>query len=241
MEESVCLDMKNLDLVELAQQPEWKTMIVNVVHKERMDPWNIDISVLAAKFLERVNEMKRIDFRIPANAILASSILLRFKSDAWSVAQEADVLYEPIYIPDEIISEPIFPTLEPSIRVTKRKVTLDELIDAIDDIIVREKKNVEKKRVMNNVIPPQLVDLMKQDGVDFEKKVEEIYEKMLKTADSSNLTLFSNLLSKKDADDVIEHLVPMLHLANKLRIDVWQDEVFGEIFINVVKPQCDAK
>lgn len=222
----------NLNLIELTQQPEWKQILTNIVQKEKMDPWNIDICLLTDKFTEEISEIKKIDFRIPANAILASSILLRFKSDAWILSKNLD-LAEVIYIPDSVISEPIFPTLEPMLRMTKRNVTFDELINAIEDIMIKEKQSGQKRKIVVNAIPQHIVDLMRQDGEGFEKKVDEVMQKILNTVDKDKLTVFSNLITKKEKDEVIQHFVPVLHLANNDKIDIWQDEHFGEIFIQV--------
>lgn len=221
-----------IDFVTLTQQPEWKEMLHNIVKNEKMNPWDVDIEGLSLKFMDRIKEMKKVDFRVPANAILACSILLRFKSDAWTLKEELGIL-EPIYIPDAIIAEPIFPTLEPMLRVTKRKVNLDELIDAIEDIIFKEKKQASEKRVVLNTIPQPLIDLMKQDGESFEKLLKDVKSRIESTADSDKMTTFSNLLRKRDADDVVENIVPVLHLANKSEIDMWQDKRFGEIFIQL--------
>lgn len=225
-------DMESIDFVSLTQQPEWKELLYGIVKNEKMDPWDVDISLLSSKFMDRINDMKKVDFRVPANAILACSILLRFKSDAWTLKEELNLL-EPIYIPDAIIAEPIFPTLEPMLRVTKRKVNLDELIDAIEDIIFREKKQASEKRVVLNTIPQPLIDLMRQDGESFEKLLKDVKSRIVSTADSEHLTTFSNLLRKRDADDVVENIVPVLHLANKNEIGLWQEKVFGEIFIQL--------
>ena len=90
----------NLDLAELAQQPEWKVMLYDVIQKEKMDPWNVDITLLTEKFMENLRQMKQFNFRVPANAILASSILLRFKSDSWAIHALLDDNL--IYIPASI-------------------------------------------------------------------------------------------------------------------------------------------
>ncbi|MEM0372572.1 MAG: hypothetical protein QXO69_01895 [archaeon] len=232
MHENALSASEGIDIVTLTQQPEWKEMLYSVVKSEKMNPWDIDISLLSQKFMERIREMKKMDFRVPANAILACSILLRFKSDAWTLKEELGIL-EPIYIPDAIIAEPVFPTLEPMLRVTKRKVNLDELIDAIEDAIFKEKKQASEKRVVVNAIPQPLIYLMKQDGENFEKLLEDVMSRIKSTADSQKMTTFSNLLRRRDADDVVENFVPVLHLANKNEIDMWQEKMFGEIFIQI--------
>ena len=78
MQESVKFGDTNL--VTLIDVPEWKTILLDLVSSEKMDPWNIDIVDLSEKYLKKINSMEQTDLRVPANAILASAILLRAKS-----------------------------------------------------------------------------------------------------------------------------------------------------------------
>ncbi len=54
----------------------------------KVDPWNIDIVDLTEKYIERLREMKELDLRISARAILAASILVRMKSEALLYSDE---------------------------------------------------------------------------------------------------------------------------------------------------------
>ena len=78
MQNSVVLGDTNL--ISLIDVPEWKSILLDLVSSEKMDPWNIDIVELSEKYLQKINSMELMDLRVPANAILASSILLRAKS-----------------------------------------------------------------------------------------------------------------------------------------------------------------
>ena len=44
-----------VDLVDLIEQPAWKSILIELVKKERMDPWEIAISHLAYKYVHRIN------------------------------------------------------------------------------------------------------------------------------------------------------------------------------------------
>ncbi len=226
------MEKPKIDLVELASQPEWKEMLFNIVKKEGMDPWDIDISLLTSKFVEHVNSLKRMDFRIPANAVLASSILLRYKSNNWKLSEEREE-YPLIFIPDEIIPEPVPIELEPVTRITKRKVTLEELINAIEDVMKKEKKAAQKHKPKKPEIPTSILKLVNVDEEDFERVEEEVLQRIMKTLDKTRMTVFSNILKSNTTEEVISTLVPVLHLAHKGKIVIWQEEVFGEIFIQL--------
>jgi len=177
--------------------------------------------------------MRKLNLRVPANAILAASVLLRFKSDSWSLEKE-EVL--PVFIPDVPYYAPEIPHLAPMMRTTARKVSVDELISAVGDIIVKEEKKAQRRKLRaEKMIPMELLALVDFNGEHFEKKMTQVYRRIKNRADVQNLALFSQLLDKGcTTADVIDNLVPILHLANQQRINIWQEDVFGEIFIKLV-------
>jgi segregation and condensation protein A len=222
-----------LDLIGIAEKPEWKEILIDVVKNQNLDPWDIDLSLISQKYLEQVKELKKLNLRVSANVVLASSILLRYKSDSWVLTQEETIV--PIMIPDEIYSEPVIPQLESVLRTTTRKVSLEELIAAMEDIMNKEKKKAERQnRLLERIVPDNLLE-MAQNSEDFEKKLKESLEEIKKNVDEENLVLFSDLIEEKTSDGVINHLIPVLHLANDGKIAVWQEKAFGEIFIHLLE------
>src|SRR3989338_3225268 len=59
----------------------WQSMIYELIKSEQMNPWDIDISLLTKKYLETVQKLQEANFFISGKVLLASSILLRIKSD----------------------------------------------------------------------------------------------------------------------------------------------------------------
>ncbi len=224
-----------LDLIGIAEKPEWKEILVDVVKNQNLDPWDIDLSLVSQKYLERVKELKQLNLRVSANVVLASSILLRYKSDSWVLTQQETIV--PIMIPDEIYSEPIVPQLESVLRTTTRKVSLEELIAAVEDIMSKEKKKAEKQsRLLERIVPDSLLEIA-ANSEDFEKNLKDSLEEIKKNVDEENLVLFSDLIENKTSADIINHLIPVLHLANDGKIGVWQEKAFGEIFIHLLETE----
>lgn len=215
-------------LVDLIEKPTWKTLLVNTVKSEGMDPWDIDVALLASKYAEKIRQMKVRDFRIPANAVLASAILIRFKSDSWQlIPEETEVVEEPL---EEYESLGLFneiPELEVAQRITTRRVTLEELIEAVEHVMEKTKR---KKRGRVRV-PVETMQLTIGKKEEFQKIINKVYNKILEKADSQGLVLFSDLLAERTRAEVVRVLLSLLHLANEGKISVWQEKVFGEIFI----------
>src|SRR3989338_4987490 len=58
----------------------WQNIIYELVKSEQMDPWDIDVSMLAQKYIDMLRSLKEHDFRISGKVLLAAAILLKIKS-----------------------------------------------------------------------------------------------------------------------------------------------------------------
>ncbi len=58
----------------------WQTVIHELVKTEQMDPWDIDISKLAKRYMETLKVLQEHSFSISGKMILASAILLKLKA-----------------------------------------------------------------------------------------------------------------------------------------------------------------
>ena len=88
MEEILPAGQKKLDLVSFVNYDTWKELLIELVEKQQLDPWNIDITELVNSYINAVKALKVMDLRIPANIILAASILLRMKSSMLTFSNE---------------------------------------------------------------------------------------------------------------------------------------------------------
>ncbi len=243
---------EEINLEEIAKRHDWREILKEIVEKEDMDPWDIKLSRLVEEYIQTIRKMQKMDFKVPANAMLASSILLRKKSSSWIIKEEdepeKDFKYweeipttpDQIPPPREEIPEP-----KPKKRKTKRKVSLDELIDAVEDVIDKEKQKARKKakeeskekQKGQDLVPDQLLEMAKKTTKNFEEKTEELENKIEQKIDDENLTTFTELIEEnenqeKGEREIVNTFIPLLHLANQGRISVWQEEIFGEIFIH---------
>ena len=58
----------------------WRSIIIDLVKKEDMDPWDINISLLSKKYIDRIKQLKESDLKVSGKVLLAAAILLRVKS-----------------------------------------------------------------------------------------------------------------------------------------------------------------
>lgn len=214
-------------LEKIITYPTWREMLLDLVSKEELDPWDIDISVVTAKYIDSIRKMKTVELRIPANLILAAAILLRYKSEILKFEEPEPEFDEPMedYGPIEI------PDIELNGRIPpKRRVTLDELINAVDKIFKEEKTRSEMKLDKPTFPSSMVVEIPK---FDIDKEIEMVLTKINGMKDDEGLVLFSNLISDDDAESKIYALLPLLYLHQTSKIHLIQEEIFGDIIINV--------
>ncbi len=235
------------DLVMLVEIPEWKSILLDLIKSEKMDPWDIDLVHLAQKYLERIKSMQNNNLYVPANALLACAILLNMKADIlrqYFVEEEAQDMdedlvadfaflddYEPLPEPEQSSESPAPPQVLPPVRITARRVTLEELLAAMERVM-KAKKSVPCRPEVE--IDP-LEDFMEEmEKNDVEELIEETYQRILDSLDSEGITTLSRIVDGKDAYSIVRRFLPVLYLANEGKLNVWQEQPFDEIFISVV-------
>ncbi len=218
----------DLPLASIVRKPSWKQLLIDLVITEKLDPWDIEIVAVADGFMKMVKEMEKFDFHIPANLILASAILLKYKSNALRVytePEEIEMPPEPIDIEGEEI-----PALQIKARIPpKAPVTLNELIVEMESVI----KYDDEERVRKPKIKPREIMEIPIQEYDIEKEMEKLYSRMKDEMDEENLVLFSTLVNQKTPKETILTLSPLLHLAQEKAVGLRQDNFWGEIFIKV--------
>jgi segregation and condensation protein A len=227
-EESTLIEDNEVDFVSLIEQPAWKTILLDIVRKEKIDVWNVDIALLAKKYLEKIQSMQSKNLRVPANAILCCAILLKTKSNTLrfpSLEQQNELSKEEIIRMNELL-----PELIPNARMREELITLDELVESIEEIIAktktREKQRIEIKPIEFNF------NLIEED---IDSKITKVLNKIKERMDSERLTTFSELLDEITSIEIVNTFIPLLFLMNKGKILMWQESIFGEIFISLLE------
>ena len=222
---SVVSATPSFDIERFVGEATWKDILVELVKHNELNPWDIDIIDIVGKYVEVVKGLKVMDLRVPANIILAASILLRLKSDMLEFTEE--VTGE--LLPDGIAGRPYVPVDPLSVRLRlppRRRVTLPELISALEEAM--KLKEFKAARLASAGMEFPLV----LNRVDVEADIEALFMLLTQHADSSRMLTFSSLyeLSQKP-DALLDVFIPLLFLANKNRIALIQEEFFGEIVV----------
>lgn len=218
----------------------WQTIINDLVKSEEMDPWDIDLSKLAAMYLETIKKLKETNLFVSGKVILASAILLKIKSYKL-VADNIAAFDQLMYPSDEIeqlddfvqdnshkieVPELLLKTPQPR----KRKVTLNDLMSSLQKAIEVNQRRIfksEERYITNAVLPEKVIDIT--------SLIKNIYEKIKNMFIDKEILTFTELVSSDKKEDKLLTFIPLLHLANENKINLEQDHPFGEIKIELIR------
>jgi len=216
----------------MISEPSWEDVIIKIIAEEQMDPWSIDIIKLANAFLSYLQKMEELDLRIPARFILIAAILLRMKSDVLTEKEEKILIPESEKEVDETLRVlASLPPLQPPLkRIPLRNVSLEELLSAL-----RKAYEVQERRTERKLRIRRAVDVVLPAG-----EVEDITERINSLLNQINSALsevesieFSRLVKRWGRKEIVESLLPLLHLSQDGKINLIQEELFKEIMIKI--------
>jgi segregation and condensation protein A len=225
-----------LDMLLKEDEITWQTILLDLIKTEKMDPWNIDISILTQKYIDIVKKLKEVNFSLSGKVILAASILLKIKSDKLlneNITAFDDLMYEHEELEENFIEEKQERLVNPKLTIKtpqarKRKVSINDLVFALERAL-----EVEQRRKMRYIREAEIPDSIKvpDKKIDIGNKITEIYEKIKNFLKKENKVTFSQLTPSKEKEDVIYTFIPLLHLDNQKKIHLQQERPFEEINI----------
>ncbi len=200
-------------------------ILLQLVTMGKVDPWNIDIVDLTEKYIKRLREMKELDLRVSARAILAASILVRMKSEALLYEDEGEgEENEPERIRVDV--EP----LSPPLRRVERYYTFDDLLEALMDALEEAERKKPRTRKKENI--EERVFVVDDFRVDIEKHVYRLYEIVRNVyREKGDKIKFWELVFDPTPKVVARTFLYLLFLSNMGKVELLQEEPFGDIYI----------
>ena len=235
-----------LDIVVQKDEVTWQSMIYELVKHEGMNPWDIDVSLLSARYIQMLKKFNELDFRVSGKVVLASAILLKIKSQkllnddmgeldklmSRDEEMSSDEFYEDLES-EGVRENPGIPALIPRTpQPRKRKVSIYDLMIALQKAL-----EVRDRRVMRRI--PSVTVEVPARKVDITKLIGNIMAKINTHYDSTAQKLsFDALVEGLEKTAKVHHIISLLHLANidHRKIDLIQEEHFGRIDIVKADP-----
>jgi segregation and condensation protein A len=227
---------RSLDLRELVKDATWRDVLMELVESNSVDPWNIDIEKIANEYVQTIKKMKVMDLHIPANMTLAASILLRMKSDTMvmfkeEVQEELDGISAARQIPE-------VPELIPKFRLQPhKKVTLPELMDALDDAM----RVTEQKAMVSSEMEAPLDFVVVKEDID--EKIASAYKLISSNITREGVVEYSKLarMFSSERGAVSDLFIPLLFLTHRKEVDMEQEQFFGDIRISLHQEKKEVK
>lgn len=216
----------------------WQSIIYDLVRTEEMDPWDIDLSVLANRYLEIVRNLKKMNFAISGKVILASAILLKLKSkklieedlarfnEIINPPEEIDLLEEEeeeFFEENKVLIVPKMP------QPRRRRIGVEDLVSALERALdVTRRRNIRQLMYEAGIKP---VEIPKKK-IDINQLIRDVYSRLVNFFSKGGKKLtFTSFVNSDRKEDKIMTFLPLLHLDNDRKIDLHQEKHFGEIEI----------
>src|SRR3989338_4388840 len=200
----------------------WQTILHDLVKSGEIDPWDIDISILANKYLDIVKKLQESNLFISGKVLLASAILLKIKSEKL-ITEDIGVLDNLMFpAPMEELDQFMYPgsrritlDVEPKLTIKtpqarKKRVQIDDLIGALERAL-----EVNERRLLRiaerNRIPDSLI--LPEKKVDITKIIMDLHDKIILIFNKQPSLTFSELVPSDKKEDKILIFVPLLHLS----------------------------
>jgi len=220
----------------------WQNIIYGLVKSEEMNPWDVDVSLLAKKYLETIKSLKETNFLVSGKMVLASAILLKIKSDklvSHNIAEFDNLLFSSDEELEDVeeyldngktideVPELVLKTPQPR----KRKVSLNDLVGALQNALdFNEKRKIKKEGEV--ILEKPSIPVKK---IDISLLIKDLYERIKDFFMRSEKLTFSRLVSSDRREDKILTFIPLLHLSNQNKVDLEQKEHFGDIDIKLIR------
>ncbi|MFH0798306.1 MAG: segregation/condensation protein A [Candidatus Woesearchaeota archaeon] len=232
-----------LDILMKESEITWQNIILELIKTEEMNPWDVDVSLLTQKYLEIVKKLQETNFFLSGKILLASAMLVKIKSQ--KLVDEDILNFDSILFHQEDQFDALDDFAEfkerqkfdaPGLGIRtpqsrKRRVSVKDLITALERALEVNKRRILRHNALWNFNRPEIPERK----IDMAELITNIYGKIKSFFSKKEKVTYSRLLpngslTKKDK---ILTLYPLLYLENDNKIDLVQNEHFGEIEVEL--------
>ena len=222
----------------------WQAIIYDLIKTEQLDPWNIDLGVLAEKYMQVVQELEEANFFVSSKVLYACALLLRLKTEILNndyIRSLDEAIYgkkeEKKYEMERIeLDEDELPILVPRTPMPRfKKVTLKELMSALNKAIETENRRIRKDIKSKQAKKIALSSMPKKDRVPLKNRIQEIMMKIDQHFKELNKDIVTFNELSPSREEKLATFLPVLHLDNNEKIYTRQEDHFQDILIKLEK------
>jgi len=217
----------------------WQSIIYDLINTSQLDPWDIDISLLANKYLDKVRALEEENFFVSSKVLFAAALLLRMKSEILlnkDIASLDDILFgkkeeDKKYVQERIELNEDIPLLIPRTPLPRfKKVTLSELMSALGGAIQTENRRIRRVVIEKNREMEGFGSLPKF-RINIKDQINSVYSKLKVMFSNKKEKVSFSSFSGESYEEKISSFGPLLHLDNQHKIFLDQEKHFEEIWI----------
>ena len=206
-------------------QPPWN--ILFELHRlQKIMPWEVNISFLLMSFLEEMEKRGEIDFRASGVALDSSTTIYLMKSKLLLKLEEP---LPPPKAPPDFLPPPLFLPF----RYELSSTTIQHLLKVLDEVLKGERL-VPSEPLLEPVLPtPEVLPPVDLYLMEIEERMENLYSSLCQLASKANLIVFSKVVAGLEKLEAVKMFIILLFLAQRGKVSLWQEEDFGELYINI--------
>lgn len=225
-------------------------LLLHLIQREEMKINDLDITEITKQYLDYLKLMKDLNFDVAGEYLYMAASLLFIKSQHCVTEEEQTIRRSSSADQLEITTKA---QLIEKLEQLERYKRLGEKLWSLDkrDHEIFVKPKVNRKAIVNTILAPMdlesltsaMIDLLrrehrkytvvKRDRISIKEKLKTLKEN-LKVGEQ---TEFAKLLNpeEKNTDDIVITFISLLELARLKKIQVYQNESFGNIYVDVVE------
>ncbi len=194
-------------------------LLTDVLQLDKIEPWNVDVGQLIGSFLREMKLLGDIDFRVSGSALYSASVIFMKKT--------RELVQLGILPPEEEDNEQdlVIPLIRPPFRLSNRRVTLEELLVAMDRVLtkgVRSRPSPRGRTGISKVGSPSII--MEIDESNVEEIISEIYADLNGMMEINAISRFVEILMNNSRKEIVRTFFALLHLFARSYVDIWMDD-----------------
>jgi len=193
---------------------------------EKVSPWNVNLVILLASLLEEM-EKAGIDFRLAGTAIHSSVLIYLRKAELLmkmeELPQPEDEEGDEVYLP---------PALPLPFRFEHTTTTVNDLIEALEKALTDRSRSMKPRLP---VLPTPIPDFLdaEQYLLEIESRADDLLEELRWRYERGGEVRLTRLVAGQTWAEVVRIFMMLLFLAQRMKIDLTQDEEELDIVITV--------
>lgn len=228
-------------------------LLLALIQKEEMDIRALDLTKITQQYLDYLAQMQELNFDIAGDYLFLASTLLLLKSKNCITEEDLSRLRDQVNAESDLnitSQAELIRRLEDLQHFQRMGEVLWNLPKKGHDIFTRPKYN--RQEIVNSMLVPMDLQKLTEAMMDFLFKQKRKYtvvrrdrlsikEKLhflkthLKQGESTELDLLIEADGGKNIDNIVITFISLLELARLKRLEIFQNEDLGTIYVNVTK------